>query len=763
MMIINLSRRILAFLMILVLSLVFSSQAWCWNNSALDKTLPEQDYSEAISIDSPDKSGGKVVLLLLNRLPLQYFYNDLPDNFKKVSNKGSVALLNCNTAEGISSDNTYLTIGSGVEVKGSGFVSEAFKYDDVLENGNYAWEEYYWRSGELPPENSLFNFEISNLLRVNETLSYRVTIGALGNSIHNLGLKTVVLGNADSNISFQRQAVSIAMDESGLVDTGVIDENILVEDDDFIGGFRTDYDKLLSYYQQLPQDVGLVIIETGDFDRLYNARKDLFPERLEELTANSFKRADLFLGSLLNKMDLEKDLLLIAIPTPGRDDEDNFDKLSLVIAYGDNIPKGFLFSPTTKRAGIVASTDIAPTILQYLGGNISFDMSGRPMQVVPSSKNIITSIEDMSEQLILINSNRSYFTKTFVYYQIILMLLSGFCFYRKGKNSKILKPLLLSVLVIPLSALLLPLLPQHGIIIMWVEFILLTLLLTGALFWVHNRSGKAFLFISLITIFILLLDTFLGSMLQKNSFLGYDPVIGARYYGMGNEYMGIFIGSLILGICSLWSLYATPSLKSKSKKILLFITGLVFMLAIYAMLSPSLGTNVGGGIASLGAFVVVFLLLIETRFNFKLIIGIGLVIFLGVGAFILFDLKRPAELQSHMGKAAGLILNGGLEEAWNIIIRKLDTNIRLISNYVWGKLFFLDLLVLGFIIFQNKIFSLKNKFISWKKQNPYLYIGFLGIITGSFLALIFNDSGVVAGVNCMVFAIFPLLYFMLEE
>ena len=34
---------------------------------------------------------------------------------------------------------------------------------------------------------------------------------------------------------------------------------------------------------------------------------------------------------------------------------------------------------------------------------------------------------------------------------------------------------------------------------------------------------------------------------MKVSMLGYDPIGGSRYYGLGNEYMGVLIGSLVIG------------------------------------------------------------------------------------------------------------------------------------------------------------------------------------------------------------------------
>src|SRR5690606_32230034 len=52
---------------------------------------------------------------------------------------------------------------------------------------------------------------------------------------------------------------------------------------------------------------------------------------------------------------------------------------------------------------------------------------------------------------------------------------------------------------------------------------------------------------SLITI-ALLADGMFGAVGIKHSLLGYDPVVGARFYGIGNEYMGVLVGSTILAV-----------------------------------------------------------------------------------------------------------------------------------------------------------------------------------------------------------------------
>lgn len=77
-----------------------------------------------------------------------------------------------------------------------------------------------------------------------------------------------------------------------------------------------------------------------------------------------------------------------------------------------------------------------------------------------------------------------------------------------------------------------------------------------------------------------------NQFLIKNSLLGYDPIIGARFYGIGNEYMGVLVGASLITISIFFE-------KFGFKNIIL----LPFALAVvFIMGNPMMGANVGGTI-----------------------------------------------------------------------------------------------------------------------------------------------------------------------
>ncbi|TGU66298.1 hypothetical protein EN829_067230, partial [Mesorhizobium sp. M00.F.Ca.ET.186.01.1.1] len=105
---------------------------------------------------------------------------------------------------------------------------------------------------------------------------------------------------------------------------------------------------------------------------------------------------------------------------------------------------------------------------------------------------------------------------------------------------------------------------------------------------------------------------------MRQSFLGYDPVIGARFYGLGNEYEGVIIGGTVMLVASLYQLY-------RERTRVLPVAGLalpggsllVCAVVLYYMVAPNLGTDAGGFLAGLIGLFVAFARLHDLRIGKK--------------------------------------------------------------------------------------------------------------------------------------------------
>ena len=105
----------------------------------------------------------------------------------------------------------------------------------------------------------------------------------------------------------------------------------------------------------------------------------------------------------------------------------------------------------------------------------------------------------------------------------------------------------------------------------------------------YDSKGCIYLItIAYFTIF--LLDLLLDGNITRYSVLSHDPIIGARYFGMGNEMVGVFlaIATLLAGI-----------LMDKYENKLISV--LLLLLSVVMVGHPRLGANVGGTLAILSA------------------------------------------------------------------------------------------------------------------------------------------------------------------
>jgi len=627
-----------------------------------------------------------------------------------------------------------------------------FGAGESLSSGLVA-EEFRSRTGIIPPSGSVLQLGIARIKNQNLELPYPAVPGALGTTLRESGLTTAVLGNADVTQDLRRQAVSIAMDEDGLVDMGRVDGRLLIKHDGFPGGLHTDYATLVRELHGISGQASFLVIDVGDLSRLEEYREDILDSILYDKRKAILQEIDRFLGEVMKVTDFEKDMLLIVSPTRSRIWSPKDNSLTPVLAAGKGLSKGILLSPGTKRQGLIVNIDLAPTVLRHFNLPLPTYMMGQPVQAVEKD-NQLDVLFSMHKNIQIIYHARPILLKGYIIYQLGVLLAGVYyIFRRRDQANLILKPFLLSIMAVPLAFLILPLVPKTSFAALTLELFFITLLLTIFALFLEKKSHLGpFIFLSFVTASLIVADILTGSNLQINSILGYDPIIGARFYGIGNEYEGVLIGSLIIGCTGLLSYF------HRFYKTGLLVTGGIFLFVIFVLGNPRLGSDLGGVIAASSAFIATFLLLQGLKFNLKkafyLVMGVVcLVVFL-----LIIDMRRPPEIQTHFGRNATIILSGGWQAAIDIIERKLAMNIKLIKYTIWSRIFLASLGSLALLFYRpvGVMAAIRNSY-------PVLYKGFMGVVVGSIAALIFNDSGIVAAATTIIYGAPPLIYLVLQE
>jgi len=176
----------------------------------------------------------------------------------------------------------------------------------------------------------------------------------------------------------------------------------------------------------------------------------------------------------------------------------------------------------------------------------------------------------------------------------------------------------------------------------------------------------------------------------------------------------------------------------------------IYAVVLVTLMSPSLGTNVGGTMAAFFGFGAATLLLVKGRIGRKDLIGLCCLLVVLLIALFIYDGLQPSEAQSHIGQTSGLIRQNSLLALFQIFARKLSTNYKLMKYSTW-TLVLIATIVTQAILFRRPVGILKRIF----SKHNYLYFGFIsGII---------NDSGVVAAAMSMIPITIPLILMCIDE
>jgi hypothetical protein len=701
----------------------------------------------------PQPEDGKVYMLIVDKLSINDINAKDTPHLMEIIDKGAVGLSSNRTLKGTNTMNAYLTVGAGNLARTNKTGIRAFNQDEIIAEQNQTASDYYYNLTSLNPgDSSCLLINLPDLLLGMAEESVNTVPGALGQVLKDNGYTTCVLGNGDTGSNLMRPGIAIAMDKQGQVTLGDIGPSTRIIASDSILGYKTNYEYLKQQAQKFQAHADLIVFDLTDLSRLENA-ETAFEEVTSREKLKILHEVDEFAYWAYSIINPEKDLLLIFSPSPGKSEILNKNNFTPVIVTGRGINQGYLTSPATHRDFIIANTDIAPSILNFFSlKDANNTMIGQPIQSIAANDiDCLGQAQELANNTSRTNRLRYPLITGYVAMLIIIIICASIIILKFKKLQPYLQPLIIAMVCYPLV--LLPL----GTIIMAYDFLHILLAISATIFFTaaflalaKGNAYRAFVIISFITVLSLDIDVLTGTNLIQCSVLGYDPMAGARYYGIGNEYMGILIGASITSAAALY--------ESFKNRWTLMVVSLFFIFQCALIGLPSLGANSDGLITAPLAFLVTLYLFSELRISLIGLLSILGIVVLSVLGISIYDLSRPVELQSHIGRAANQIFSGGLKEALLIIVRKLQVNIKLIKYTIWSRVFIVTLLALAIFIY-FPVGAMK----SLLQERPIPVKGFAGIVTAALVALIINDSGIVAASTTSIFLASPFLLMMIKH
>lgn len=451
-----------------------------------------------------------------------------------------------------------------------------------------------------------------------------------------------------------------------------------------------------------------------------------------------WKSHDRFVGRLMAAEDsTERTFLLYSCPAlrhpnPALPEP----RLATVILNGSGWGGGVLYSPGTRRKGFITYNDLRQAILHTL--NPASRPSIRLKPAAGSWRAVARSRRPLLQNYLV----RWPLLTGYGYglLGVILFLAAGWWLRLPASVMRVPAWLYLYLLTFPAAFSLESLLdPIH-----WRTIVGLTLALTAALFALcYSMAGRDMLrtlaLIALFTVVLVCGDALGNGRLGAKSFLGYSVVTGGRFYGIGNESMGILLGAYIVAVSVL-----LPKLGRSGRAALEPAAWLIGLLLVL----PCCGADVGGGITALLGLGMTNSLWLKEPLRLPRLARLGGVTLAFLALAGAWDLTFGRETPSHLGQLILAVQVHGGAAFLTMAGRKLAMNLGLLTQTPLTVVLIALLLAIPYL-YRHPPAALR-KFIA---GNAAIASGFTGICLTALIGFLVNDSGIASAALTFMFGL----------
>lgn len=682
----------------------------------------------------------RVLVVTIPRVTWETIGREKPPRLTAFLGDAAVASMSTRTV-GPRTDNAdaYLTMGAGnrADALDPLTAGDASQVSESTTSGSAA--EVYRRRTGIDPTGEVVVLSIAEQIARNEALLYGSAPGALASALADAGHRTGVVGNSDTglvDVPPQREVALAAMDRDGQVAVGNVSGALLIADPLAPFGVRIDTDAMVASVERGWESASLQVVELSDLERAEEARAQSTAEQGDEQFASSLARSDTAFGRLLDGMDPAEDLVMVVAPTSPLAGEE----LTVFGMQGPGIEPGWARSPTTRRAGFVTLTDVAPTILDAFDVDPPTEVNDTPIVAVagsdaPLPDRIDTMVRD-DDRALFRDEATGPITVAFIVALVVLLLAVMWAVGRQASWRRPLRWCSLAVVAAPSMMYLSGLLPYgpFSVVTFGLAIAVGAVGLAALATWIGRFDEVAPpVLVCAFAVAVLGADIVTGGNLQLNTVFGYSPIVAGRFAGFGNQAFSILTISALILVTGGWEIWSRRAPESSDLgRVLASIA--VFGVVVVLDGSPSWGSDVGGVLASIPAFTVCILLLKGVRIRARLVVLIGAVTVGVLALFAAVDLARPVDSRTHLGRFAQKLLDG---DGALILQRKLEANMSILTSTVWTFVIPMALLFVGYLTWRpNRVMRRLTT-----EHSGFRAFGVSGLTLG-LLAWAVNDSGV---------------------
>jgi hypothetical protein len=471
--------------------------------------------------------------------------------------------------------------------------------------------------------------------------------------------------------------------------------------------------------------------------------------------ARQLATADAQLATIAAALPADTTLLVTAPGAPSKPPH-----LQLALADGPGYSSGLLHAVSTRQPGLVVLTDLTPTVLGWLGASVPPQTVGAHVTrgdrgSLAATVQALTG-RDTAEQ-VWRDTHDEFFWAYSLADAAVLAAIGlaswGAAPEQRRRRARRWRVAGVFAAAVPVGTFLANVVPwpttAHPAAWLYGVSVALALVIAGAaLLGCRNRDPLAPLgVICLFTVAVLGVDVMTGSGLQLETPFGLSVLEAGRFYGIGNEALGIYGLSGLFGAA--WLALVLLRRYSPSRRPAVLAVAAVAVFTVFASGWPGFGGKVGGTIAMVPCFLLLGMVVAGTRLNWRRILLVavsGLALF---AVFALISYLVPATGHSDIGVFAGNTLHG---RSGGLLLRKINSNLGSLSVNAFSPLIPIVVIVTGLMLWRPAWFRLTTMpaaFAAEPLLRPVLGVLWLMPVLG-WLA---NDSGVIVAAAVLPFAL----------
>jgi len=357
--------------------------------------------------------------------------------------------------------------------------------------------------------------------------------------------------------------------------------------------------------------------------------------------------------------------------------------LRSVVVSGPGFADGLLRAASTRQPGIVTLTDLTPSVAEWLGHRVPPGLSGSRLTrgdrgSLAAAVRVLTG-RDTAEQVW--TSTHGWFFTAYGAADAVLLIAPVLLFWgsdaeQRRRRAAWWRTAGVFAVAVPVGTFLANLVPwwlhTHPAAWLYAMAAGWTLVAAAAALagpWRRQPFGP-YGALCLFTLAVLGIDVMTGSRLQLEVPFGLSLLEGGRFYGIGNEALGVYCVAAL--VAAAWAGLLAMRRYPGQRGVPVLAAGLVGLFAVVASGWPGFGAKVGGTIALVPCLVLLLAWLAGVQLRWRYAVPLaasGLALFF---VFALVSYFFPAAGVSDMGTFAGNLLHG---RGGDLLQRKVSSNV----------------------------------------------------------------------------------------